>query len=209
MPSVKSASAAWLNEWHASVSCVISLAQTSSVLHNANLCMHTNMISFRRHQTFTVHNVVFTATLMTRAQWSSLGFLGAFLVSLGPLCSVWDLELCWYSSAEFHEWKELKVCELNVNPFLRLHSPLFFCSFIYSFIQSVSSPCFSGLTYCEKRKVKKSDISSLTFSWHLATSANKGMPPLKISVYLANEIALSQLLTMNNHLGVPRAQLRI
>lgn len=138
MPSVKSASAAWLNEWHASVSCVISLAQTSSVLHNANLCMHTNMISFRRHQTFTVHNVVFTATLMTRAQWSSLGFLGAFLVSLGPLCSVWDLELCWYSSAEFHEWIELKVCELNVNPFLRLHSPLFFCSFIYSFSQSVA-----------------------------------------------------------------------
>lgn len=76
-------------------------------------------------------------------QWSSQDFLGAFLVSLGPLCSVWDLELCWYSSAEFYEWKEVKVCELNVNPFLRLHSPLFFCSFIYSFIQSVGGPCFS------------------------------------------------------------------
>lgn len=30
------------------------------------------------------------------------------------------------------------------------------------------------------------------------------MPPLKISVYLTSEIALSQLLTMNNHLGVPQ-----
>lgn len=142
MPSVKSVSAAWLNEWHAFVSCVISFAQTSSVLHNANLCIHKNMTSFRRYQTFTVHmntHIFF----FSNNQWSSQDFLGAFLVSLGPLCSVWDLELCWYSSAEFYEWKEVKVCELNVNPFLRLHSPLFFCSFIYSFIQSVGGPCFS------------------------------------------------------------------
>lgn len=134
-----------------------------------------------------------------------------WVLSLGPLCSVWDLELCWYSSAEFHEWKELKVCELNVNPFLRLHSPLFFCSFIYSFIQLVGGPCFSidRSDILWKKESEKIWYYTLTFSWHLATSANKGMPPLKISVYLTNEKALSELLTMNNHLGVPRAQLRI
>lgn len=148
MPSVKSVSAARLNEWHAFVSCVISLAQTSSVLQTYAftktwlasvaiqplLCMWTHHFFFLKWPFKRINNIVFTATLMTRAQWSSQGFLGAFLGATVFSVRPWTMliQLSWIPWMKRTESMWTKCQSI---PQTALSTVLLF---IYLFIHSVS-----------------------------------------------------------------------
>jgi len=151
----KSAPAAWLNKWHASVSWVLhkqalyctmqtyACTQTrlASITIKPLLCMWTRLLL---HPNNHINNILFTSTFMTRAQLSILGFLGAFLVSTvfsARPCTML-IQLGWIPWMKRTESMWTKCQSI---PQSALFAVLLF---IYLFIQSVSR--WPGPTYWKR-----------------------------------------------------------